>query len=89
MKRFVAQTVPTARAGARVSRERGELAVRDDLAPRNCAQRVGDVALERRAHDEVERHVLERDVLAGEESADAGREDARVERRHVRLGDLS
>src|SRR2546422_9480129 len=46
--------------GIRVAGKRGELAVGDDLAPRNVAQRLDDGALELRIAVEVDLHVGER-----------------------------
>ena len=66
--------------GAWVAREHRELAVGDDLAARDVAQRCDDVALERGARREVERHVRERDVHAREEGAQKLGEGVRVER---------
>ena len=65
-KRFSAQNVPAARAARARPGEGGELAVADDLAPGDGAQRRRERRLERRRPVLVERDVGERDPLAGE-----------------------
>ena len=66
--------------GARRTRtagESGELAVRDDLAPRNCPGCGGELVLQRRCPLELERDV----VIHGWHAGEVGREPA-AELRH-------
>src|ERR1051325_7411410 len=58
---------PCGAGGSGTAGERGELAVRDDVAARNRAQRTRELALERRQVVEIEIHVGEVDVGAREE----------------------
>src|SRR5262249_27727191 len=59
---------------ARPPRERGQLAVGDELSARHRAQRLAERAREARVPVEVELDILELDLLAGEERREPRRE---------------
>ena len=72
---------PRSACGAGSARERRELAVRDHLAPRDGAESGRERVLERRSPASLERHVRERDRLAGEVAVERS-EQFRTRSRH-------